>query len=265
MRKRLIDKSSRFRSFLCFAIIVFVCNSIYLQSVYAQQTEEQNEKKVVAESSENNSESMSQALDESLYQYEQPESEDVSYGWMIFRALFIIALLVLGFYLFIRYLTRQGAVQVAGAGVASTISIMPLGQNRQLHIIELGTKVLVLGVCDGGVNLIKEVSDRDEIDRIKLQSSRSSAMPGTGFQQFLKNQIEQIADKVSKGTSARRVISKPSPLKAPVKDNFEEMVASSVADEKQSGERSFFDDDRIDYMRKQRTRLREINRYNDED
>ena len=265
MRRRLVDKSILFRVFFCYSLILCVCSFPYTQSAYAQQTEEQNEKKTVTESTEDNGETMSQALDESLYKYEQPEAEEISYGWMVFRALFIISLLVLGFYLFIRYLTRQGAVQVAGAGVASTISIMPLGQNRQLNIVELGSSILVLGVCDGGVSLIKEVSDRDEIDRIKLQSSRSSAVPGTGFQHFLKNQIEQIAGKVSKSNLTRRVISKPSPVTKPVKDNFEEMVASTVTDEKLSGERSFFDDDRIDYMRKQRKRLREIKRYQHED
>ncbi|MDA3901774.1 MAG: flagellar biosynthetic protein FliO [Spirochaetes bacterium] len=244
-------------------IIALVCSTLYLQSAFADQTEAENEvvsPQVVAEEGA----VADPPVEETLYDYETPIVEETSYGWMIFKALFIIALIVLGFYFFVRYLTRHGAIASSGAGVLSTVAVMPLGTNKQIQVVEVGSRVLVLGVCDSNISLLKEVSDRDEIDRIKLQSSRSVTVQEGGFQHFLKGQIETFIDFVQKNNKTSGSSRQQKSEDAVPTDNFEQMVVSSVRDEERVTERKFFDDERIEYMRKQRSRLREINRYDEE-
>ena len=38
-----------------------------------------------------------------LYEYEAPKESDTSYGWLMFKALFVVALMGGGFYLFFKF------------------------------------------------------------------------------------------------------------------------------------------------------------------
>lgn len=64
-----------------------------------------------------------------------------------------------------RWLTKQqGLVQVIGTH--------PLTPNKYIQIIEIGNKLLVLGISDHSINLLTEIIDREVIDSIKLQASK---------------------------------------------------------------------------------------------
>jgi flagellar biogenesis protein FliO len=69
---------------------------------------------------------------------------------------------------------------------------MPLGQNKMVQLLEVGNKILVLGITDSNINLLKEITDRDEVDRIKLQSSKESKIEANSFQDFLQSSFKFI-------------------------------------------------------------------------
>ncbi len=140
---------------------------------------------------------------EELYKFEEPKVDEESYAWVIIKTLFILGVLVGGFYYFFRFVTRKAGISMPGGDVAQTLSVVPLGQNKFLQIVDLAGKVLVLGVTDGSINLIMEIKDKDEIDRIRLAGSRAIAASTFSFQEFLTNQIAKILKKRPGGGGAQ--------------------------------------------------------------
>lgn len=131
-----------------------------------------------------------------LYDYEEPSAEEQSYGWLIFKTILILGTLVAGFYFFFQYVTKKAGIQTVGQNVVQVLSIVPVGQNKFLQVVDMAGKILVLGVSDNNINLITEIHDKDEIDRIRLLSSRSAPQTPGGFQEFVTNQIGRVVERV---------------------------------------------------------------------
>jgi len=131
-----------------------------------------------------------------LYDYQEPTAEEQSYGWLIVKTIFILGVLVAGFYFFFQYVTRKTGIQSIGQEVVQVLSVVPVGQNKFLQVVDVAGKILVLGISDNNINLITEVKDRDEIDRIRLLSSKSSPVTPGGFQEYLAGQVGRVMDRV---------------------------------------------------------------------
>src|SRR6056297_1592948 len=142
-----------------------------------------------------------EAEEKGLYDYEEPSNEEQSYGWLIFKTILILGTLVAGFYFFFHYVTKKAGIQTVGQNVMQVLSVVPVGQNKFLQVVDMAGKILVLGVSDNNINLITEIHGKDEIDRIRLLSSRSAPPAPGGFQEFVTNQIGRVFDRV-KGTGS---------------------------------------------------------------
>ncbi len=139
-------------------------------------------------------------------QYSDYRSEDVeteSYGWLIFKTLIIIGLLVGGFYYFFRFVTKKTGIQLLGKDVAHVLSVVPLGPNRYLQVIDLAGKVLVLGVTDTNITFITEITDKDQIDRIRVMSARTPVPEMPTFGDFVARQIGRLLEKREAKTEHR--------------------------------------------------------------
>ncbi|HSV97197.1 MAG TPA: flagellar biosynthetic protein FliO [Spirochaetota bacterium] len=175
---------------------------------------------------------------EDLYRYEEPTVEEESYAWTIIKTLIVIGMLVGGFYYFFRFVTRRAGIQLPGGAGVQTLLVSPMGPNKFLQVVDLAGRVLVLGVTDSSINLIMEIKEKDEVDRIRLISTKSpSAQPG-GFHEFLTTQLGKIIKKTMPSSRER--------------GHF-----SARTDEGRS--------DRIDYIVRQRERLKKLNGMNDEE
>lgn len=172
-----------------------------------------------------------------LYAFEKPSVEEESYAWLIIKTIIVLGALVGGFYYFFRFVTRKAGIQVLGRDVVQVLSIVPLGQNKFLQVVELAGRILVLGVSENSINLIAEVKDRDEIDRIRLLSSKSSPIQPGGFQDYFSKQIGRFL----KRDRGKRIL------------RSQGKVSGNV------------DGDRMDYLRRQKDRLRGLNRINEEE
>ncbi len=168
-----------------------------------------------------------------LYErYEKPiEEAGESTGWLIFKTLFVLGNLVGGFYYFFRFVTKKVGIQVLGRDVVRVLSVVPIGQNKSLQVVDLAGRLMVLGVSDNNISLISEIKDKDEIDRIRILSSRSEPVEPGGFQQYIVKQMGKFLGK-NKGSGA-------------VSDG------TGGADESEM--------DRLEYLRRQRERLKKMN------
>lgn len=119
----------------------------------------------------------------------RPKVEDESMGWLMFRMIFVLGLLAAGFYMFVRFIQQKSGIQISGQNVIQVLSVSPLGPGKTLHVVDMAGKVFLLGVSENNINLLTEIKDKDEIDRIRLMSSRSAPVSGRGFQEILTEQI----------------------------------------------------------------------------
>ncbi|MFH1564182.1 MAG: flagellar biosynthetic protein FliO [Nitrospirota bacterium] len=112
---------------------------------------------------------------------------NINFFVLILKAVFSL-LIITGLIYFVlrfflsgqRWLTKQqGLVQVIGTH--------PLTPNKHIQIIEIGNKLLVLGVSDHSINLLTEITDKDVIDSIKIQASKEE--DNLSFIQHLKKRL----------------------------------------------------------------------------
>lgn len=167
-----------------------------------------------------------------LYDYNIPTAEEESYGWLIFKTILILAAIIAGFYLFFRFVTKKAGIPALGKGIIQILSIAPIGQNKFIQIVDLAGRLLVLGVSDSSINLIIEIEDRDEVDRIRLLCSKSSSMKSGGFQESLSKHLGRLIGKSFEPNKGKDEISR-------------------LIDDK--------DNTRLDYLVKQKERLKNLN------
>ncbi|MBN1531647.1 MAG: FliO/MopB family protein [Spirochaetes bacterium] len=169
----------------------------------------------------------------------RPQVEEESYVWLLFKTIFVLGSIVGVFYLFFKFVTKKTGMQILGQEVMRILSVMPLGQNKFIHVVDLAGRVLVLGVTDGAISVITEIREKDEIDRIRMLSTRGGEVKPGGFQEYLTAQISRVVEKVNE-------------LRRP------KATAREVAAEL-PGEAD------LSYLREHRRRLRDLNGNGDEE
>jgi flagellar protein FliO/FliZ len=131
-----------------------------------------------------------------LYNYERPQIEEESYVWLIFKTIFVIGILIGGFYFFFKFITKKVGIAAVGQEVITILSVVPLGQNKFLQVVDIAGKVYVLGVSDNNINLITEIKEKDDVDRIRLLSSKSTPPKPGGFQDYLSTQLGKVLNRM---------------------------------------------------------------------
>ncbi len=119
----------------------------------------------------------------------RPKVEEESYGWLMLKTLLVLGLLAVGFYMFFRFIQQKSGIQLSGQNVVQVLSVVPLGPGKTLHVVDMAGKVFLLGASENNISLLTEIKDKDEIDRIRLLSSRTAPVAGKGFQEFLTEQV----------------------------------------------------------------------------
>jgi flagellar protein FliO/FliZ len=55
-----------------------------------------------------------------------------------------------------------------------------LAGNKALLLVEVGNEILLLGTADGGVNFIKQITDSETVDALRLAASERKMLPLRG-------------------------------------------------------------------------------------
>jgi flagellar protein FliO/FliZ len=75
-------------------------------------------------------------------------------------------------------------------GVMSILSSLPIAPNKQIQIVDVAGRLLVLGVADSGVNFLTEITSIDEKNRIlKMKEEFEPSQ-----ENFLVNLLESLKD-----------------------------------------------------------------------
>lgn len=127
----------------------------------------------------------------------KPQVEEESAAWMIIKTILVLALFAGGFYMFFKFVSQKAGLHVSGQEAIQILSTVSLGTNKFVQIIDVAGKVFLLGVSDSSINLLTEIKDREDIDRIRLLSSRSTPVQGASFQEFLVGQVGWVISKIN--------------------------------------------------------------------
>jgi len=90
------------------------------------------------------------------------------------------------------YFTSRALGQKLGQGTASNsrvLTTVPLGTNRTLQIVEIAGKVLLLGVTDHSITLLQEITDQEEITKLRDIPGSSA---GSSFDQVFQRQLASL-------------------------------------------------------------------------
>lgn len=126
-------------------------------------------------------------------------TEQPSVLWQFIRTLLTLAVLLGIFYGIFRLYRFKRELPSQNFSAVSSIYEYPLGTNQRLQIIEIGGKLMILGVSENSIQLISEVSDKYTVDRIKLDCAEDSKQPRADFLTELSRAIKtNIAQRLGK-------------------------------------------------------------------
>ena len=100
-----------------------------------------------------------------------------SFVGMLLRFVAVMAVMLGGFYLVVRYLRSRTGNLVGGSDLIQVVASVPLVQGKFIQVVELAGKLVALGVSDAGVNLLFTVDDARTADRIRMWQSNRAAAP----------------------------------------------------------------------------------------
>lgn len=121
-------------------------------------------------------------------QPEAPVRNGAIFGiWDFIRMILVLVLVIALIYGFFYLLKKLSAPKDGGLDLVRVLETRNLSGNRNLHLVEVGNQILLVGSSENGVTLISEVTDKETVDGIKLRESEAaSAVPGKNFADLLK-------------------------------------------------------------------------------
>jgi flagellar biogenesis protein FliO len=221
-------------------LMVFSIGSYSCFCAYSQDNQELGKSfEVKGDITQENKEAAEKAPGEGFAEDDfRPKVEEESYGWLMLKTLLVLGLLAVGFYMFFRFIQQKSGIQLSGQNVVQVLSVVPLGTGKTLHVVDMAGKVFLLGVSENNINLLAEIKDKDEIDRIRLLSSGSASVAGKGFQDFLAEQVGKAVSLINQKREGRGKVYK-----------MEEVSEESLD---------------VSYLNSQKNRLKKMNRLNEE-
>ena len=102
-----------------------------------------------------------------LIQDRYADSEDSSStAWLLIKVILVFGGLTAVMMFILRVMTRTRDSRFPVKGVMSVLSSLPIAPNKQIQIVDVAGKLLVLGVADSGVNYITEITSLEDKNRI---------------------------------------------------------------------------------------------------
>jgi len=134
---------------------------------------------------------------------ETPERPPAVFGlWDFVRMVLVLAFVVGLIYGAFHLLKKISAPREGGLRFLQVLETRNLAAGRNLHLVEVGNQVLLVGSAEGGVRLVAEITDRETIDAIKLKASEAAAAPKAGnFADLLKGFLHRGDGETAPGES----------------------------------------------------------------
>ena len=125
-------------------------------------------------------------------QYQEPQPAAYSSGLSTLTYIFLLLItfgIVIGLAYFASRFVGQKMKSRLAIGNHKIIATLPLGTNRGVYIVEISGKILVLGVTDHTINVLQEITDIGEIEKMKAEPI---SVPEATFDKVFQRQLASL-------------------------------------------------------------------------
>ena len=140
----------------------------------------------------------SDAQSETAEVQEQPAPSSVGIGDLV-RVILVLAGVVGIIYLLVHFLKRFSPLAENEEDQIGILATRHLKKDSSLHLIEVGQQVFLIGAGTNSVSLISEITDKETLDRLHLETtSENAAAQGNRFRNLI---ARSFSSKDTKGIS----------------------------------------------------------------
>ncbi|MDZ4727393.1 MAG: flagellar biosynthetic protein FliO [Leptospira sp.] len=125
--------------------------------------------------------------------YAENAEDSPSATWILLKILFVLVILVGAGYFLVQKMQLSKAARYPVKGFMKVLSTLSLTPTQSVQIVEVGSRLLVLGVADGSVSLISEITSLDE--KTQISKMKEEADPYTP--NFLETLLESLQSKAN--------------------------------------------------------------------
>ena len=119
-----------------------------------------------------------------------PEAELPGIGFGDFaRMVLVLGIVIALIYGFFWMLKRFSGVKGESEDAIKLLSTRPLKGDAALHLVEVGTRLYLVGSGGNAVNLVSEIDDKESIDAIRLEISRTPKTAPGSFARLFKDRF----------------------------------------------------------------------------
>ena len=118
--------------------------------------------------------------------------------WSYVKIIIILALVIAAIYAIFRFMKKFLKIRDDVGEDAQVITSQTLGPNRWLQVVYIHGKYLILGVTNENINLISEITDPKEIERLDIYSNQQEVNKGSSFQELFNNLKNSLFGKKAK-------------------------------------------------------------------
>jgi len=157
---------------------------IQIQSIYSQEVPPEQDAAVSQSAEEDPLRDAERALswDDTTPAAAQLSGPSV---WSVIRMILALALVAAAIYGIVLLFKKAGKQTPNEDTFLKILANTHLGSNRYAHIISAGSRAWLVGSCDGGVNLISEIEDKELIDAMLLEDANKIEQPAGRFTSFM--------------------------------------------------------------------------------
>ncbi|MBP2628628.1 MAG: flagellar biosynthetic protein FliO [Firmicutes bacterium] len=125
-------------------------------------------------------------------QYQEPKPAVYSSGLSTLTYIFSLLVtftIVIGLAYFASRFLGQKMGNKLAVGSHKIVATLPLGANRAVYIVEIAGKFLALGVTDHTINVLQEITDIGEIEKMKKEPI---SVPEAQFDKVFQRQLASL-------------------------------------------------------------------------
>ncbi|MCB1177871.1 MAG: FliO/MopB family protein [Leptospiraceae bacterium] len=137
--------------------------------------------------------------------YAVEEESSSTLLWILVKISLVLAILVGAFYYILQYLSKNKISRYPVQGEMKILSSIPVGPGKELQMVEISGMILVIGVSENSISMIKEIDDVNLKE--KIFSARDSYEPPTEtFVDYFLNSVKSTKkpDIFKKGNTSQR-------------------------------------------------------------
>jgi flagellar protein FliO/FliZ len=105
--------------------------------------------------------------------------------WILLRVVLVLAIVCAGIYGVVYLLKRTTKINAGNDPYLKNIASLALSPNKSVRVISVGSQAFIIGVTDQAISLIAELTDRELIDAMNLESDKNSSVPVGSFASVL--------------------------------------------------------------------------------